>query len=790
MTSIKSKFHLTKSLAGALLTSGLLIAFLAPRWGLLDDIDDQMFRFGTILLPEPDVNDDTYIVQLPEELIQNPDSIKQLRQSINRLRKNKAASVALLITQLPSLDYKLKEDQNSDSKKPQLDNNEVEWELTQGELTKLAWSLENYKVIVGLPVSKTAFSTFIKSDNESFAEYMNGLLFSKINSINTESFKNSYKYKIAPYLSQPDSSHKTSLLWMTEDNKITPDLALEIYKKSKRIKNHDWSKSEGINVGKTLIHTDNTGGAMSYYPVTSRPNIKSINLDELLSLSRNKIKGNIFILGNNEAALMATANHFSNLSSGAFYHTPTWANWFKKLAFVFVFIYLLLFVSKLQKHTGYLLSLLLLFGALVFQYGLLLIQSIWLPLISLYLFLILGHFVMRIKKSADSKMDALILHTHEALWHLAQYQYDQGDHEKALSNLLRCSPTADVLELMYNIGLGFERRRQYEKALNLYSDIDARDGGYKDVKKRLKSLFSISGNQTDIASPLQAGKTLLIPDLGLQLPVFGRYEIERELGRGAMGVVYLGKDPKINRQVAIKTLDYSQFSESEIKTFKSRFFREAEAAGRLNHSEIVTVYDVGEEDDFAFIAMDYIQGQSLDAFSKIDCLLPIREVYEIAAAVADTLDYAHSQKIIHRDIKPSNIMYNPKTHKIKVTDFGIARITDSAHTRTGSFLGSPSYMSPEQMLGSKVGSHADIYALGVSFYQLLTGSLPFKADSIGNLAHVIANKKHKPVRDIRPDLPSSATRIINKALQKNPDDRFKTGKEMANAIRRGMPDSE
>ncbi|MDH5389255.1 MAG: serine/threonine protein kinase [Gammaproteobacteria bacterium] len=787
MIDNNSKFRLTKSVTGALLISSLLVAFLAPRWGLLDDIDDQMFRFGTVLLPEPDAIDNTYIVHIPDDLIQNPDSIKQLRQSLSRLHKNKSASIALLTPQLPSLDYQLKEESGSDTGKIEPDTNKDEWQLAQGELTKLAWTLENYKVIVGLPVPKPAFT---KPDNESFIDFMNSLLFSKLNPSFIESFQNSYKYKIAPYLSPPDSRHKTSLLWKTENNKITPDLSLEIYKKSKRINKHDWSKSEGIKVGKELIRTDNTGTVMSYFPVTAVPDIKNIKLDELFSLSRDKIKGSTFILGTDEAALMSTASHFSSLSSGASYHTSTWANWFKKLAFVFVFIYLLLFVGKLQKHTGYLLSLLLLFGALAFQYGLLLTQSVWLPLISLYLFLILGHFVVWVKKSIDSKMDALILHTHEALWHLAQYQYEQGDQEKSLTNLRKCSPTADVLDLMYNIGQGFERRRQYDKALNLYSDIDARDGGYKDVKKRLQSLFSISGNQTDVTSPLQAGKTLLMPDLGLQLPVFGRYEIERELGRGAMGVVYLGKDPKINRQVAIKTLDYSQFSESEIKTFKSRFFREAEAAGRLNHSSIVTVYDVGEEEDFAFIAMDYIQGKSLDAFSKPDTLLPIQEVYEIVATVAETLNYAHSQKIVHRDIKPSNIMYEPKTHQVKVTDFGIARITDNAHTRTGSFLGSPSYMSPEQMLGSKVGSHADIYALGVSFYQLLTGELPFKADSIGNLAHLIANKKHKPVRDIRSELPSSATRIINKALQKKPGDRYKTGKEMADAIRRAMPDND
>lgn len=781
---VYNKRLLKISLTSALLVSALLTALFAPRWDFLDKLDSQMFHVGTWLLPKPKPGKDIYTVHIPDDLVQKPESIKQLRLSLSRLKKHQSSSVALLLSHLPTLDFKLKKNKSRSRKS---NDNGAQWQPSEGELSKLAQQLNSHNTIVGVPVIKQTLSSLVKSDNESYLDYLNNLLFSKINTFDIESFQNSHKYKIAPYLSRPASNHKMSLAWITADNQTALDLTLELYKKSQGVSKHRWIKSEGMKVGRKVIATDYAGNVMGLRSTNGQQGIKQIDLDELSSLSKNKIKNHVFILGDDKTALSATANHFSSLISNSTYHASAWASLLKKLAFIFVFVYLLLFVSRLRKQTGFLLSLLLLFGALVFQYGLLLIQSIWLPLISLYAFLILGHLGMLMKKSVDTKINSLRLHAHEALWHLAQYQFEQGDQNKSLTNLLKCSPTADVLELMYKIGLSFERRRQYENALQLYSDIEARNSGYKDVKKRIKSLQSISGNKAATQSPLQADKTLLMPDLDLQLPVFGRYEIERELGRGAMGVVYLGKDPKINRQVAIKTLDYSQFSENEIKTFKSRFFREAEAAGRLNHNSIVTVYDVGEEADFAFIAMDYIEGKSLEEFCKIKSLLPVREVYEIAATVAETLDYAHSQKIIHRDIKPSNIMYEPKTHKLKVTDFGIARITDNQLTRTGSFLGSPSYMSPEQMIGSNVGHQADIYALGVSFYQLLTGSLPFKADNIAGLAHDIANKKPIPIKEIRPDLPASATRIINKALQKKPGDRYNSGKEMANAIRRGMP---
>lgn len=185
--------------------------------------------------------------------------------------------------------------------------------------------------------------------------------------------------------------------------------------------------------------------------------------------------------------------------------------------------------------------------------------------------------------------------------------------------------------------------------------------------------------------------------------------------------------------------------------------------------------------------MDYVSGVPLSDFTTAGKLLPVHEVYRIIKVVAEALDYAHNQNIVHRDIKPGNIMYSPQDKQLKITDFGIARITDSVKTRTGSFMGSPSYMAPEQMTGSRVDGQADLYALGVSFYQLLTGKLPFDADSLGNLAYKIANEKHVPIRNLRADLPASATRIINKSMQKKAVNRYATGAEMAKALERGMP---
>jgi len=415
---------------------------------------------------------------------------------------------------------------------------------------------------------------------------------------------------------------------------------------------------------------------------------------------------------------------------------------------------------------------------------LLILKGTWWPSINLLMLMSIGQLAVYVYLSGQSILDDLLQKQHEAWYALGHYQFEKNDLEKAATSLLKCDTNARVLDDLYETGVKLERKRKYDLAFEIYTEINNRQKGYRDIDKKLESHSEAKSNKSSKLTSVQSKKTLLMSQM--ELPELGRYTIEKELGRGAMGVVYLGRDPKINRKVAIKTLDYSQFSSKELKTVKARFFREAEAAGRLSHSNIVTVYDIGEEEDFAFIAMDYVTGVPLSNYVKPSKLLPVEEVYRIVQVIANGLDYAHRQKIVHRDIKPGNIMYNPRNKTVKITDFGIARITDSVKTRTGAFLGSPSYMAPEQIMGSKVDGRADIYSLGASFYQLLTGQLPFNADTLGNLAFKIANEKHKPLRDLRPDLPASATRVVNKALQKEPQGRYATGDDMAKALKRDM----
>jgi serine/threonine-protein kinase len=250
-----------------------------------------------------------------------------------------------------------------------------------------------------------------------------------------------------------------------------------------------------------------------------------------------------------------------------------------------------------------------------------------------------------------------------------------------------------------------------------------------------------------------------------------------------MGVVYLGRDTAINRLVAIKAIPLaSEFVEGELDEARSRFFREAETAGRLNHPNIVTIYDVGEERGLAYIAMEYLKGRHLSDYSTYGNLLEPRKVLDLMARVADALGFAHKQQVVHRDIKPANLMYDESTDILKITDFGIARLTGSGSTRTGIVLGTPSFMSPEQLEGRKVDGHSDLFSLGVTLFQLLTGQLPFAADSMTGLMRQIAEVPHPPLRALRPELPACVESVIDRALAKNPEDRYETGAQMSTAL--------
>ena len=279
--------------------------------------------------------------------------------------------------------------------------------------------------------------------------------------------------------------------------------------------------------------------------------------------------------------------------------------------------------------------------------------------------------------------------------------------------------------------------------------------------------------------PLAAAHAAPRPDRA----TLGRYRLERELGRGSMGAVYLGHDPQIGRAVAIKTMALSrEFEGHELAEARSRFFREAEMAGRLRHPDIVAIFDAGEESGLAFIAMEYVTGHDLLRHTLPGQLLPVPVVLDTLARVALALAYAHTQGVVHRDIKPANVMIDPETGAIKVTDFGIASITNACRTRTGMVLGTPSFMSPEQMAGRRVDGRTDLYSLGVMLFQLLTGALPHASESMAQLMNQIANEPAPDVRTLRPELPEALANVIALALEKRPEVRYADGVQLASDL--------
>jgi eukaryotic-like serine/threonine-protein kinase len=370
--------------------------------------------------------------------------------------------------------------------------------------------------------------------------------------------------------------------------------------------------------------------------------------------------------------------------------------------------------------------------------------------------------------------------------------------EQRFAELKGRKPSVTVLGDLYSLGGQLEQRGRVQQATAVYRHLARFDNTYKDVAARLRRLMD-----TERAKPKAAPAPAVQPSMVATTPNLraapserpaatvgvaeverlGRYQLEREIGRGAMGIVYLGKDTAINRMVAIKAIPLaSEFSDAELVEARARFFREAETAGRLNHPNIVTIYDVGEERGLAYIAMEYLKGRHLSDYAKSNNLLEPRKVLEIIARTAEALGFAHKQQVVHRDIKPANLMYDPSTDVLKITDFGIARLSGAGSTRTGIVLGTPSFMSPEQLEGRTVTGHSDLFSLGVSLFQLLTGQLPFTADSMTGLMQQIAEAPHPPLRAFRPDLPACVESVIDRALAKNPEARYDSGAQMAAAL--------
>jgi len=358
----------------------------------------------------------------------------------------------------------------------------------------------------------------------------------------------------------------------------------------------------------------------------------------------------------------------------------------------------------------------------------------------------------------------------------------QGLLDLALEKFTRLPPDPETKDLIYNLGLEYEQKRLINKALSVYEYVN-RGGGFRDLDTRIAKLKEVDRSST-IGSHLRGREPSVLEEAPAEeLTRIGRYEIQEVLGRGSMGLVYKALDPKINRLLAIKPIRFSdEFDEDVIQEIKERFFREAEIAGQLSHPCIVTIHDMGEDQDLTFMAMEYLEGENLEKFISKKNLLPLRKVLSVVASVADALEFAHRADVIHRDIKPANIMLL-KTGGVKVTDFGIAKAISSSRTRTGVILGTPNYMSPEQIMGQKIDPRSDLFSLGVVFYQLLAGELPFQGDNLSSLLYQITQVKQPALRSFNPKIPVACEQIVDKALAKNLDERFQTAGQMAKLLR-------
>ena len=337
-----------------------------------------------------------------------------------------------------------------------------------------------------------------------------------------------------------------------------------------------------------------------------------------------------------------------------------------------------------------------------------------------------------------------------------------GRLEPAFAEFRRCNPSETVAAVMYKLSLAFEQQAKPERA--------------EAVLEWMKRTHSAPANRDD--DTLTARKLTGAPQR------LGRYVIEKRIGRGAMGAVYLAKDPRINRAIALKAIPIEkEFEDEELKEARLRFYREAESAGRLTHPNIITVFDAGEDKGLAYIAMEYVPGIPLRSFTDPKKLLAPKRALELAAITAEALDYAHNQGVIHRDVKPANLLYNPKEGSLKISDFGVARMTDNNSTKTGIVLGTPMYMSPEQLGAENLTGLSDLFSLGVTLYELLVGEVPFRASNIAVLMTKITTEDPAPVSSRRAGIPPSVDAVLAKAMAKRPTDRFSCGAEMAIALR-------
>jgi serine/threonine-protein kinase len=603
-----------------------------------------------------------------------------------------------------------------------------------------------------------------------------------------------------------DGAIRTEALAVTHYDEYYPSLAAILVAKSLNLTAKDIKvrPGEALQIGNFRVGADSTMQMLTYFykDRDGRPAIQEDSFYDVMSGKipadkyRDKIVligptaagvGSVFVTPVNPAmpAVALQAHTVSSILQGHFFIAPAWGRIVEALAYLAIAAYLIALLPRLSAGVGAGVSAGVAALLLVAHFVLMTGQGMWLQLMQPLALLVVGHVLLVTKRFVVTERGKEVSDAQAAgnARMLGLAFQGQGQLDMAFDYFRKVPLDDTVMDNLYNLALDFERKRQFNKAEAVFRYMADYNPKFRDLEARLSRARQMSETVILGSGQGHPGGTLVLGG-GAEKPMLGRYQVEKELGKGAMGVVYLGKDPKIGRVVAIKTMALSQeFEPDELAEVKERFFREAETAGRLSHTNIVTIYDAGEEHDLCYIAMELLKGKDLVPFTKQGNTLPIEKVVSIVARVADALGYAHRQNVVHRDVKPANVMYEPESDVVKVTDFGIARITDSSKTKTGMVLGTPSYMSPEQLQGKKIDGRSDLFSLAVSLYQLACGKLPFEGESMAQLMYKIANEHAPDILKYNPSLPPAFVAFLDKAMSKEVEGRYQTGEEFAAALR-------
>ncbi len=602
-------------------------------------------------------------------------------------------------------------------------------------------------------------------------------------------------------------------LFVAVDGMLIPTLALHMYLRASSIGLSDVSILEGkeITVAGKHIATDEELQLWPYfYPSStdSNPLVEVLSYHDVLhgAAAAGSLNGKIVLLGvtarglspavqtpagSSVSPVMLEANALASMLEDQIISIPGWGPTVSMAVLVFIaFLLLWLFMNNLK--TRILATVVVVFVLLSLEVLLLLGASIWLDMFPAIIFLLTGFLVIGLMGGEHVHVEKPTAMSGEVHRRVGLASQKRGELDSSFESFRKCPLDNSIMVLLFYLAQDFENEGRFDRAVAVYQYMESFNPHFKDLQDRLEKARMMEDTVMIDESKIAPAVTTAVTSLDSKEDSeeeddgqrrLGRYIVEQVIGEGAMGKVFQGRDPKINRTVAIKTLNLKrEFDEDEQENVLGRFFHEAEAAGRLHHPHIVTIYDAGEHNELAYIAMEFLTGSDLRIYTKQGTLLPPLTVVKMGMKLAGALAYAHTRDIVHRDIKAANIMYDPGSGQLKITDFGIARLTDSRRTKTGMVLGTPSSMSPEQLRGKTLDGRTDLYSLGVLMFQLLTARLPYKADSLTKLMYKITNEPPPDLFALRPDLEENGEcirEVLEKLLQKNADDRYQDGKKLA-----------